>query len=290
MSRSSKDTVRTLMTLVLSLTLLLSVGLTTLADDENPVAGTTGSQEKTSGSLKIQPQYQGKDVAGGNFNVYHVASVVDGSVTRYELNDAFIDSNVKINEIKSAKDIEAAATTLREHVSKVDDEDIIKVVGGATATNLELGVYLIIQTSAPTDYSVSVPFLMFIPRMIDGVMTYDQIALPKMGYNPPTSEPTTPTTTSEPFDPPTRRTTEPTTGGTTPTIPTYITDPDVPETNVTDPSTIEDLTDPSIPQTVILPVTGMLQWPVPVLSTTGILLIGSGLFTGRNRKKHDEEE
>ena len=141
----------------------------------------------------------------------------------------------------------------------------------------------------PTNYSASGAFLISVPSFIKGTDNnpdawfYDLTAFPKMGYTPPETGPTPPT--SEPWDPPTRGSdpSGPTRPSTTP-----ITDPTIPLTSPTVPSTLEDIQESTVP--LIAPQTGMLQWPIPVLSTAGVLLIGGGLLPGRNKKKTDEEE
>ena len=283
MSRSSRNKIKALITLVLSLSMLLCVGLTTLADEGDQL-----------GSIKIQPQYNGHNVTGAtSFRMYQVARVTDiyEETVAAELIEPFVEADVNLSMIRDSSSVSAAVTELKRFISLVAPEDVMVVAGGGTIEDLEPGIYMVEQVSAPANYTVSGAFLISVPSFIEGTgnnpgaWVYDLTAFPKMSYTPPDDDDDSTPTTSEPYE---RVTTSGPSRPTEPSQPSNLTDPTIPLVNPTTAPTVEEIPESTVP--LIAPQTGMLQWPIPVLSTAGVLLIGGGLLPGRNKKKTDEEE
>jgi hypothetical protein len=162
------------------------------------LAASTIDWDSKSGSLTIQPKYSDQVVSGCTFQVYQVADYDrDSSALHFTLTGAFQnpkteDSNnpaVDINAAASdAEQLRTAAQNLARRTGNVTAEDkVYELKSGETKlTGLPVGVYLIVQTSAPGNYTVSSPFLAFLPYTESGSnWQYNVTANPKLGYNNP---------------------------------------------------------------------------------------------------------
>lgn len=124
--------------------------------------------------------------------------------------------------------------------------------GKITFTDLEIGMYFVMQTNTDSYYKIS-PFVVTVPEEIDGEIYYDVDATPKTEVSS-VEIPTVPEETETPVE-----TTE-----------------KIPET------TPEE----KIPQT------GLLVWPVVLLVLVGALMIGSGIMlqSGKSERKENMDE
>lgn len=163
---------------------------------------TTVIDRNATGTLCINLQYGGSPLAGGVFDIYHVATLDDSAVLSYTLTSGFDASGVDINAVKTASEVESAAKTLAQNTSGAAKATLTtnKDAGNpASVGGLRLGVYLVVQTGAPAYYAKANPFLVFIPMAneagtgwdgytsgngeVPGVYTYT--AYPKTSFNPP---------------------------------------------------------------------------------------------------------
>jgi hypothetical protein len=151
------------------------------------------------GSLTIQPKYGDSIVSGCTFNIYKVADYDKDSATlHFILTGAFQNSQTEDSN-NPAVDINAAATdraklaeaasNLARRINNVGESDVVYKLAAdeTTIKSMSVGVYLVVQTSAPGNYIVSNPFLVFLPyTSADGTSwVYDITANPKLGYNSP---------------------------------------------------------------------------------------------------------
>lgn len=139
------------------------------------------------GTLTVLPEYNGKFVEGCTFSVYKVAEIDrTSSAMKYVFNGAFEKAGVDLNAVSStASAMLNAAKTLAKYA---DNEKLnaVKLAEDQTKLeNLTLGVYLVVQTSAPGKYIAAVPFLVYVPVTNDAGTgwLYDITAQPKLGYN-----------------------------------------------------------------------------------------------------------
>ena len=114
--------------------------------------------------------------------------------------------------------------------------------GTAVFTDLEFGLYLVVQEKPAEGYTRIEPFLIGLPNNEDGTYVYQVSAKPKFQPETPPTEP------SEPSEP-------------------------------------TELTEPTEPQPPDLPQTGQMNWPVPVLALTGVLLILCGMALCMSERK-----
>ena len=202
------------------------------------------------GSISAAMTYDGKAVGGGSLTLYKVGEIAqnDGNYS-FVLTQDYQDSSVSLSDISDpdlAKSLaEYAAGHQRTGITVDIGED-----GQVKAQNLELGLYLVIQSEAAEGFEAVAPFLVSVPMYENGVYVYDVDAQPKLG---------TLTRAQEESEEESETTSETTT-----------------------PDTTTTTTDTHLPQT------GQLNWPIPVLTIAGLLLIlaGLGLRGAKQRKNH----
>lgn len=197
MSISAKKKIRTLAALLTVMLLLATMVVPALG--ASPVIDRTAR-----GSLTVQPQYSGQYVSGCVFQIYQVATIDDTPSLHYSLTAPFAQAGedtagggdgLDLSALKTAEDAKAAAGILKKYVSNVNSSDVIPLNANSTSadgnvvSDLDLGVYLVVQTSAPGRYIASAPFLVFIPTTNDEgtAWVYAVSVYPKLGRssNPP---------------------------------------------------------------------------------------------------------
>lgn len=167
-----------------------------------------------------------------------------------------------------------------EGTTKTIDAD-----GNVTFRGLELGLYLIVQTEASKGYEPINPFLVSLPMAEDGKWNYAVDASPKVGaYTPEPETPPTPPTPDYPDTPtPPDNPDNPVSPG-NPDNPVAPGHPD----NPVAPGHPDHPVAPGNPDSPVLPghpdnpamsglpQTGQLNWPVPVLAVSGVVLFAFG--------------
>lgn len=151
--------------------------------------------------------------------------------------------------------------------------------GGVNITGLKAGLYLIVQNTPADGFEAISPFLVSIPIYDETTETYqyEVNANPKMGELMKKPTPTTPPGGGSEPSPDSSTDSTPTPASTTSVTPAAPVTP-----SVTLPAM------PAATDSGILPQTGQLNWPVPVLAALGLCLILAGwaLRCGGQRKHH----
>ena len=255
--------------LVLALTVMVSVLPCAAAKEINPDTD-TGTIELT---------LQGRNMEATLYRV-GVGRIQDSNLV-FELQDELKREvgDLELNGLK-AKDVEEVVKALTDKSVKLKeilDEDEIWVVTAdektkdgylATLEDMPMGVYLVVQTKNRSEYKDFGPFLLYLPESIDGGWQAKVEASPKaeeVDYDDPEDPPT-----EIPDDPP-------------PKSP-----PDNPPSDPGDPGDPPDDPYEEIPEEepplAVLPQTGLLQWPVPVMAMAGLLLFAVGFASEKRRK------
>lgn len=146
--------------------------------------------ESQKGTIIVEMTYDGNAVAGGKLLAYRVARIAqnDGNysfeaLAPYEV-DELNQENLNTPELAEA---------FAEQISGEGIEPAISEDGLARFENLELGLYLIIQTEAADGFEPLKPFLVSVPMYEDGHYVYEVNAEGKFQLHqetPPTATPT----------------------------------------------------------------------------------------------------
>ena len=251
--------------LLLMLCLLAVSALPAFATSAN-IKLTDRNGDPMTGTIRVRlyDEASQKALRGGELTIYRVAEVQrkNGDL-RFEYCGDFYCCVIELGDLNDLGDSSLAGRLLdylapgSEGTVQAVDND-----GNAVFEDLELGLYLVAQTKASAGYKAVNPFLVSLPLAEDGQWLYDVDASPKVGaYTPETPE--TPDTPSTPVSPD------------SPSTPATPDSPDAPN----EPSTPADTdapAQPGRPANPALPKTGQLNWPVPVMAVSGLLLFAFG--------------
>ncbi len=136
------------------------------------------------GNIHITVEFQGEPVAGEAFRLIKVADIkTEGEQTGYTFTDEFMKFDGSLENVGESNAAVSLAKTLKDYVKDNNVQGDIKYAGedGKIAyTNLELGLYLVIQEDKPDGYVDINPFLVSVPDEIEGKIAYDVDASPKI--------------------------------------------------------------------------------------------------------------
>lgn len=214
-----------------------------------PVAASNASfDSEKKGSISITLKVNEQAVTSGEFTIYQVAKVVQNNADLHFVytngfgesnSDNVIDTKANLEDKTLVSKLESKISSNYKGISGTVGSD-----GKLTFSNLDLGLYLVVQSVASTGYNKANSFLVSVPELVSGTYSYDIDATPKMetltapGVTPPGTTPTPGSTT-------------PSSGGSTPTT---------------------------------LPQTGQLDWPIPVLTVAGLFLFAIGWYLRRRKQ------
>ena len=277
--------------LLLMLCLLAAGALPALATSVN-IRLVDASGNPATGTIRVALYDSAKDKAlsGGQLTLYRVAEVKrkNGDLS-FEYCGDFYGCGIALGDLTDS----TLADQLLEYMpqgargtTKTVDAD-----GNAAFENLELGLYLIVQSKASNGYAPIKPFLVSLPMAENGKWNYEVDASPKVGgYTPvnpdtppvpPTPVPDKPGTPEQPTEPTNPDTPKNPDGPDSPVSPGSPDSPVAPG-NPDNPAAPGKPDNPALagrPDGAVmngLPQTGQLNWPVPVLAVSGMLLFAAG--------------
>lgn len=277
--------------LLLMLCLLAAGALPALATSVN-IRLVDASGNPATGTIRVALYDSAKDKAlsGGQLTLYRVAEVKrkNGDLS-FEYCGDFYGCGIALGDLTDS----TLADQLLEYMpqgargtTKTVDAD-----GNAAFENLELGLYLIVQSKASNGYAPIKPFLVSLPMAENGKWNYEVDASPKVGgYTPvnpdtppvpPTPVPDKPGTPEQPTEPTNPDTPKNPDGPDSPVSPGSPDSPVAPG-NPDNPAAPGNPDNPALagrPDGAVmngLPQTGQLNWPVPVLAVSGVLLFAAG--------------
>lgn len=134
------------------------------------------------GSVTVTMLYREKPVSGGSLNAYKVGCVYEGNG-----NYSFVPVSALQDRISEFKDIQSPelADTLAKYVGQKKLTPVtmrpvtIGKNGTAAFSDLELGLYLVVQETAAPGYGKAAPFLVSVPYLHNGEYIYDVKPVPK---------------------------------------------------------------------------------------------------------------
>lgn len=144
------------------------------------------------GSISIEMKYDGNAVPGGELTIYRVAEI-SGMHYRY-LSD-YESCQVPPDDVTSAQLPTALAALVKTKELK-GTAKTISALGKIKFSELETGLYLVIQSKAASGYNAVNPFMVTVPGVVNNVYVYDVDASPKLELEKAPTETTTPPTTT----------------------------------------------------------------------------------------------
>lgn len=245
------------------------------------------------GSIKVSlyDSETSEAVGGGTLTLYRVAKVQkDNANLSFVYTNGFEDCGVELGDLSEGE----LAGRLAEKIAATAESTTVEIsdFGAAEFGDLEVGLYLVVQTTAAENYNVINPFLVSVPIQENGSYVYDVDALPKVGTaakktpEPPDTpdKPDTPDTPDKPEEE----------NPNTPVAP----GPDNPDGWVLGAHGEKIYLNPEAPSPdnpngyVMgahgLPQTGQLNWPIPVLAVTGVVLVAAGIKLKKGTRKDEK--
>ena len=159
--------------------------------------------EDAEGTIIMEMKYDGAAVIGGTLTAYRVGQIreSDGNYSFVKTDDmkAFSGNYNNISDPKLAENIAAFVQANNLSACAVAENKDGKVV----FTDLELGLYLIVQTKASDGYKPIKPFLVSIPMNEDGHYIYEVNVEGKFELRKKPKSPVSPATPgpTDPVDP-----------------------------------------------------------------------------------------
>lgn len=239
------------------------------------------------GSIKVSlyDSETSKAVGGGTLTLYRVAKVQkDNANLSFVYTNGFEDCGVELGDLSEGE----LAGRLAEKIAATAESTTVEIsdLGAAEFGDLEVGLYLVVQTTAAENYNVVNPFLVSVPIQENGSYVYDVDALPKVGTaaKKTPEPPDTPDTPDKPDEE----------NPNTPAAP----GPDNPDGWVLGANGEKIYLNPEAPSPdnpnghVMgahgLPQTGQLNWPIPVLAVIGVVLVAAGIELKRGTRKDEK--
>lgn len=143
------------------------------------------------GSISVTLEDTKDDLSKANvrFGIVKVADLINGE---YTLTSLFEGSQIDLNKLNTANELEKAARKLIEFVDTPDREMMTNDAGMITVRDLKVGVYLLYVIDQ-ADYEYIDPVIVSIPTWddVDEIMLYDISVYPK---HSPLPKPETPDT------------------------------------------------------------------------------------------------
>lgn len=189
-----KNKLRIAMFFVVAIFLVSLTNITALAN-ELPDLNITGT-------ITITMEKDGKAIPGGEFELYHIANLVesDGSF-KYAFTKNFKNCGLSLSNIETDK----FASDLERYIKSNKTGGIVKKVdrnGIAKFTQLDAGIYFVIQNEAAEGYDKANSFTLSLPVLEDGKYNYNVNANPKFSLSGSKSNTKTTTVkTSKPTEP-----------------------------------------------------------------------------------------
>ena len=266
--------------LMLGLVLLAACALPAFATSAN-IKLTDGHGNPNTGSIHVNlyDSTNNKALSGGELTVYRVAEVQrkNGNLS-FEYCGDFDGCGIALGDLTDS----TLAGQLQEFLP-ANAEGIVQAVsndGNVVFDDLELGLYLVVQTKASNGYKPVNSFLVSLPMAEDGKWNYVVDASPKVGAYTPTKPdtPPTPPTPPTPDHPDTPIPPDNPDNPVSPGNPDNPVAPGHPDHPVA-PGNPDSPVLPGHPDNPVmsgLPQTGQLNWPVPVLAVSGVVLFAFG--------------
>ena len=247
---------------------------------------------RLTGSLKVSlyDSETSEAVGGGTLTLYRVAKVKkDNANLSFVYTNGFEDCGVELGDLSEGE----LAGRLAEKIAATAESTTVEIsdLGVAEFGDLEVGLYLVVQTTAAENYNVINPFLVSVPIQENGSYVYDVDALPKVG-TATKKTPDTPDTPSTPDVPSTPEVT-PADPAVTPDAPaqdgTAPADTPAADTTATAQNVAQnaepEAAAPAAAAAAVLPQTGANWLAVVGTALSGLFLLAAGFVLNRKNRR-----
>ena len=176
---------KNLFILCMMICLLCSTSVMASAEEASSGYAPPDYNRKGSITVNIVSTENQRAVSGGELTLYKVAfaAAVDGNNV-FRLTGAFAQSGADIDDIsENDQGARETASTLENYAVKNNIEGVSASVnknGQAVWDDLELGLYLVVDTAPADGYAPVNAFLITVPRLSEGSYIYDVQAGPKV--------------------------------------------------------------------------------------------------------------
>ena len=281
---------------LLAMCLVVCCALPAFATSANIVLGRLGSLH-----VRLYDTHNDVPLRGGELTLYQVATVkcTNGNLY-FDYTGDFTGCGVVLGDLSDSTLADRLAKYLPA-VPAIAAQQNVTEKGYADFAKLPQGLYLVVQTEASHGYEAIKPFLVSIPLPDGNGWIYDVDATPKVDATIPETPdtpdkpdvPDTPDSPEQPDNPDTPVSPDspdtPVSPG-TPDNPVSPANPDNPVSPGTPDNPVsrgkpDNPVSPATPDKPVLPQTGQLNWPVPVLACSGVLLFAAGWVLNRQSKK-----
>ena len=265
---------------LLAVCLVVCCALPAFATSASLVSGRLGSLH-----VRLYDTHNDVPLRGGELTLYQVAAVKrTGGDLSYVYTGDFTGCGVVLGDLSDSTLADRLAKYLPT-LPAIAAQQNVDEEGYADFTKLPQGLYLVMQTEASHGYEAIKPFLVSIPLPDGDSWIYDVDATPKVGATIPDT-PDTPDTPEQPDTPDTPVSPDSPDSPVSPGNPDTPVSPGNPD-NPVSPENPDNPVSPSNPDKPVLPQTGQLNWPVPVLACSGVLLFAAGWVLNRQGKKEN---
>jgi len=154
------------------------------------------------GMLTFVMEWEGEQLDSGSLSVCRVGELADNEGNwSFTLIPELRESGISLEDLEDPELAKEIARQAYETNLPAITEPIRE--GKSVFADLELGLYLVTQTEACEELAPIHPFLICIPRKVDGVHVYSLTAKPKLSPEPLPTDPTEPPETepSKPSEP-----------------------------------------------------------------------------------------
>jgi len=130
------------------------------------------------GSISIAMTHNEKPVPGGSLTIYRVADIVWNNGYEYQYTEDFSDCTLPLTDLNSADLAEDLARVAREkRLTGITKE--LNRQGKCEFSDLQLGLYLVVQKEAARGYHKINPYLVSVPQMEGDNYIYNVDTAPK---------------------------------------------------------------------------------------------------------------
>ncbi len=133
------------------------------------------------GSINITMHMGQETVGGGDLSVYRVGEVYQGDTGYFfRVTGDFVDCGLSLEDLTVENLAADFAKVAKNRQFTPIATKTIAADGTVSFTDLEIGLYLMVQNTAANGYNTAAPFLVSLPQWKDGEYSYEINASPKV--------------------------------------------------------------------------------------------------------------